>query len=74
MRVDLGYPHREARAHCRIGTGQLQVWGPGYFVFPPHHTVSLYVVDGADQPQVLLVDTADGASAADRAELKSVLD
>jgi len=72
--VDLEYPDSKARAHCRVGTGQLQVWGPGYFVFPPHHTASLYVVHAADRPQVLLVDTTDGASVADRAELQSILD
>lgn len=72
-RVDLDYPDRSAQAHCRVGTGQLQVWD-GYFVFPPNHTASLYVVDVAGRSQVLLVDTADGASDADRAELQSILD
>ena len=72
-RVDLDYPDRIAAADCRIGTGQLQVWD-GYFVLPPNHTASLYVVDIAGRSQVLLVGTADGATDADRAELQSVLD
>ena len=72
-RVDLDYPDRMARAHCRVGTGQLQVWGT-YFVFPPNHTASLYLVDVAGGSLLLLVDTADGASVADRAELQSILD
>jgi hypothetical protein len=72
-RVDLDYPDRMARAHCRVGTGQLQVWGT-YFVFPPNHAASLYVVGIAGGSLLLLVDTADGASVADRAELRSILD
>ena len=72
-RVDLDYPDRMARAHCRAGTGQLQVWGT-YFVFFPNHTASLYVVGVAGQSLLLLVDTADGASVADRAEVQSILD
>jgi hypothetical protein len=72
-RIDLDYPDRMARAHCRVGTGQLQVWGT-YFVFPPNHTASLYVVSVAGQSLLLLVDTADRASDADRAELHSILD
>jgi hypothetical protein len=72
-RIDLDYPDRMARAHCRVGTGQLQVWGT-YFVFFPNHTASLYVVSVAGQSLLLLVDTADRASGADRAELQSILD
>ena len=72
-RVDLDYPDRMARAHCRVGTGQLQVWGT-YFVLPPDHTASLYLVDVAGRSQLLLVDTADSASVADREELQSILD
>jgi len=73
-RVDLDYPDRMSQAGCRVGRGQLQLWG-SYFVFHPNHTASLYVVGVAGGAQLLLVvDTADGASAADRAELQSILD
>ena len=53
--------------------GAAQVWGT-YFVFFPNHTASLYVVGVAGQSLLLLVDTADGASVADRAEVQSILD
>jgi hypothetical protein len=72
-RVDLDYPDRMARADCRIGTGQLQVWD-GYFVFFPNHTASLYIVDLENGSQVFVVDTADDVSAADRAELQAIVD
>jgi hypothetical protein len=72
-RVDLDYPNRMALVQCRIGTGLLQVWD-GYFVFFPNSTASIYVVNVAGSSQVLLVETADGASAAERAELQSILD
>lgn len=55
------------------GSDLKQVWD-GYFVFPPNHSASLYVVDVAGRSLVLLVGTADGVSAADRTELQSILD
>ena len=72
-RVDLHYPNRMALADCRVGTGLLQVWD-GYFVFNPNSTASIYVVDYAGDSQLFNVQTADGASDADRAELQSILD
>lgn len=72
-RIDLQYPDREALANCRVGTGQLQVWG-GYFVFFPNYSAVIYVVDVEGVPQVFLVEMADRVPAADRAEALSILE
>lgn len=79
-RIDLDYPGSQALTSCRLSTapgaepGALQVWS-GYFVMFPTETASVYVVDlGDGREQVFVTRTRDDASAADRAELQSILD
>lgn len=80
IRIDLAYPTGHALSNCRLsvadpgqGEGVLQVWF-GYFVLAPHEIASVYVVELDGGAQVFVTRTADDASAADRAELASVLD
>jgi hypothetical protein len=78
-RIDLDYPGTEPLSNCRLSTtpgvepGALQV-GSGYFVMFPAETASVYVVDAGGRAQVFVTRTADDASAADVAELESVID
>jgi hypothetical protein len=79
-RIDLDYPAGRALSNCRLsvdnpslGEGVLQVWF-GYFVLAPAESASVYVVELDGGTQVFVTKTADDASAADRAELESVLD
>jgi len=78
-RIDLDYPGSTPLPGCRLSAtpgaepGWLQVWS-GYFVLHPAETASVYVVDVAGGAQVFATPTRDGASAGDRAELRSILD
>ena len=79
-RIDLAYPARRPLSGCRLsvddpslGEGWLQV-SSGYLVMSPAESVSVYVVDTSGAAQVFVTKTSDGASAADRAELQSILD
>jgi len=79
-RFDLGYPGSEPLRNCRLAEnvpdverGALQIWS-GYLVMYPAESASVYVVDVGGRSQVLVAHTADDASAADRAELQSILD
>ena len=79
-RIDLDYPGSKPLSNCRLSTtpgiepGVLQVWS-GYFVLFPPESASVYVVDvGGGRAQVFVTRTRDDASAADRAELQSILD
>lgn len=79
-RIDLDYSGSEALSNCRLPAqspgleqGVLQIWS-GYFVLFPTESASVYVVDAGDRAQVFVTRTRDDASAADRAELQSVLD
>ena len=79
-RIDLDYPARQPLADCRLSNntpglerGVLQVWS-GYFILFPDESASVYVVQVGDRAQMLVVRTADGASAADRAAMQSILD
>lgn len=78
-RIDLDYPGSQALSNCRlseddphVGPGVLQVWS-GYFVLFPHESASVYVVEVGDRAQVFATRIHDDASAADRAELESIL-
>jgi hypothetical protein len=79
-RIDLGYPGSKPLSNCRLSAepsviepGVLQVWS-GYFVLFPAESASAYVVDVGGREQVFVTRTRDDASAADRAELQSILD
>jgi hypothetical protein len=79
-RIDLDYPAAQPVLNCRLSTepphidqGVLQVWS-GYFVLFPDESASVYVVDVGGRAQVFVTRVADDASAADRAELQSILD
>ena len=78
-RIDLDYPGSKPLSNCRLSTtpgiepGVLQVWS-GYFVLFPAESASVYVVDVGGRAQVFVTRTRDDASAADRAELQSILD
>ena len=78
-RIDLDYPGRKPLSNCRLSMdaggepGVLQVW-VGYFVLFPAESASVYVVDVGDRSQVFVTRTREGAFAADRRELRSVLD
>ena len=79
-RFDLDYPSSEPLRHCRLAEnvagveqGALQVW-TGYLVLYPSESASVYVVDVGGRSQVLVTHIRDDASAADRAELASILD
>ena len=79
-RIDLDYPGSQALSNCRLASepgvvepGGLQVWS-GYFVMFPAESASVYVVDVGGRAQVFVTRTRDDASAADRAELQSILD
>jgi hypothetical protein len=77
-RIDLDQPARVSG--CRLGRQILQVWrqipqpADDYFVLFPDSSASVYVVDVDGRAQVFVVQTGDEISAADRAELQSVLD
>lgn len=78
-RIDLHYPGSEPLPGCRlstttdVGRGWLQVWS-GYFVMGPTETASVYIVDVDGREQLFVTRTSDDASAADRAELQSIID
>lgn len=79
-RIDLEYPARRPLSSCRLADltpglekGVLQVWS-GYFILFPDESASVYVVQVGDRAQMFVTRTADDASAADRAELQSILD
>jgi hypothetical protein len=79
-RIDLDYPGSEPLSNCRLPAndpgaeaGWLQVW-TGYLVLRPAESASAYVVDVGGRAQVFVTVTGDEASAADRAELQSILD
>jgi hypothetical protein len=77
-RVDLEVPRGADVTACSLGGLGLQIWysspADKYFVLLPHATASVYIVEVAGKRQVFLTQTGDPASAADRAELQSVLD
>jgi hypothetical protein len=79
-RIDVDYPGSQPLKNCRLAEnvpgveqGALQVWS-GWLVMYPAESASVYVVDMGDRAQLFVSRTAAGASAADRAELQSVLD
>ena len=75
-RIDVDLPSDQPRVGCRLGSGALQIWrahGADYFVLFPDDRASLFVVDVAGQAQVVVSKSGDDVSAADRAELESVL-
>jgi hypothetical protein len=78
-RIDLAYPAARPLPNCRasassaVQPGALQVW-TGYFVLFPSESARVYVVEVDGRAQMFLTKTPDDASAADRAELQSILD
>jgi len=79
-RFDLAYPASRPLPGCRLSDstpglakGALQVWS-GYLILFPDESASVYVVDMGGRSQLLVTRTAKDASAADRAELRSMLD
>ena len=78
-RIDVDYPGSTPLSGCRLSTndgiepGVLQVWS-GYFVLFPAQSASVYVVDVAGRSQLFVTRTSDDAPAADRAELRSLVD
>jgi hypothetical protein len=77
-RIDLEVPKRLELAKCRMGPQGLQIWysepADKYFVLLRDATASVYVLDVDGRRQVFLTQVGDSTSAADRAELQSVLD
>lgn len=75
-RIDLDFPSAPPRTSCRLARGGLQIWrgAPSdYFVLFPAESASVYVVDVGGRSQLFVTQTRDDASAADRAELESIL-
>jgi len=78
-RIDLGYPGSKPLSNCRLAgevggaPGVLQIWS-GYFVLFLGESASVYVVDVGGRSQLFVTRTRDDTSAADRAELQSILD
>jgi hypothetical protein len=77
-RIDLRIPKHLDLASCRLAPYGLQIWysepADKYFVLLENATASVYVVDVDGERQIFLTQAGDAASAADRAELQTVLD
>jgi hypothetical protein len=77
-RIDLRIPNHLDVAGCRMAPGGLQIWysepADKYFVLLREATASVYVLDVGGKRQLFVIQVADATSAADRAELKTVLD
>lgn len=77
-RIGLRVPKRLELAKCRLAPWGLQIWysepADKYFVLLPDATASVYVLDVDGKRQVFLTQVGDSTSAADRAELQTVLD
>ena len=71
-RFDLTPPAGESLADCRIA-GALQVWD-GYLVLFAHEPATVYVVGNGSNQQVFVTRIGDGTTAADRQELRLLLD
>jgi hypothetical protein len=79
VRIDLSIPPRVQQRNCFMGPGTgLQIWysepTDKYFALLPEAVARVYVVDVVGERQVFLAQVGDPKSAADRAELQSVLD
>jgi len=77
-RFDLTIPKRLEVARCRLAPYGLQIWysepADKHFVLLRDATASVYVVEVDGKRQVFLAQVGNSASAADRAELQTVLD
>jgi hypothetical protein len=78
-RIDVDYPTARPLQNCRLSEvtgvepGALQVW-TGYFVLHYRQSASVYVVEVGGRTQVFVTQASRDASAADRAELQSIVD
>jgi hypothetical protein len=77
-RIHLRIPKHLDVAGCRLAPYGLQIWysepADQYFVLLPGAVATVYVVDVDGERQVFLTQAGDSTSAADRAELQTVLD
>ncbi len=78
-RIDLEHPEAPAARGLLLDPDiGLQIWysepADKYFVLLPDGTASVYVVDVDGERQVFLTQVRKPTSAADRAELQTVLD
>lgn len=77
-RIDLGIPKDSKGCSTLEADFGLQLWysrpADKYFVLLPDGTASVYVVDVDGNRQVFVTQVREPASAADRAELQTVLD
>jgi Tol biopolymer transport system component len=77
-RIDLKIPKHLDLARCRMAPAGLQIWysepADKHFVLLDDATASVYVVDVGGRRQVFLTQVGNSTSAADRAELQTVLD
>jgi len=75
-RIDLAPRSGRPQTDCRGGNGELQLWRGDphdYLVLLAGERASIYVVDVAGRAQVYVTRLGDEVSAADRAELESIL-
>lgn len=78
IRIDLEIPKDLDVSRCRMAPAGLQIWysepADKYFVLLRDATASVYVVDVDGERQVFLTQVGTAATAAERADLRAVLD